>query len=121
MDRYQFRFVDRISQLGQACWNELAGTAYPFLRYEYLHALEASWSVCSRSGWKSCHLEVRRDQELVALLPLYEKSHSWGEYVFDWSWAEAYQKLGLSYYPKLEIGRAPCRETLARDEAPPRR
>src|SRR5690554_448193 len=101
MDFYQFRFVDRIAKLDPASWNGLAGTTYPFLRYEYLHALEASWSVCSRSGWQPCHLEVRRDQELVALLPLYEKSHSWGEYVFDWSWAEAYQQLGLSYYPKL--------------------
>lgn len=101
MDLYEFRFVDRISQIGQTTWNALAGTDYPFLRYEYLHALEASWSVYSRSGWKPCHLEVRRGQELLALLPLYEKSHSWGEYVFDWAWAEAYQQTGLSYYPKL--------------------
>ncbi len=103
-------FVERISHIGADAWNGLTGTAYPFLRYEYLHALEASRSVGGRTGWRPCHLIVRDDQGLAGLLPLYEKSHSWGEYVFDWSWAEAYERSGLTYYPKLlsAIPFTPC-------------
>ncbi len=105
-----FEFVERIANIGSDAWNALAGTAYPFLRYEYLHALEASRSVGGRTGWRPCHLVARDEQGLAGLLPLYEKSHSWGEYVFDWSWAEAYERSGLTYYPKLlsAIPFTPC-------------
>jgi len=91
-----------IEGIAPARWNALCGTAYPFLRHEFLHALEASESVSPRSGWQPLHVELLDDDgTLQMLMPLYLKSHSWGEYVFDWAWADAYERHGLSYYPKL--------------------
>ena len=95
------RFVDRIDAVTAADWQALAGTDYPFLRHEFLQALEASGSVGGDSGWLPRHLLVEQQGRLVAALPLYLKQHSWGEYVFDWRWAEAWQHYGLAYYPKL--------------------
>ncbi|MFZ5512890.1 MAG: GNAT family N-acetyltransferase [Pseudomonadota bacterium] len=81
-------------------WNALAG-GQPFLRHEFLTALEDSGCVGGRSGWEPQHLTLWRDGRLAAAAPLYRKSHSFGEYVFDWAWADAYHKAGLAYYPKL--------------------
>lgn len=75
--------------------------AYPFLRPEFFAALEDSGSVCTASGWTPRHLSIDKDGENQAFMPLYLKTHSWGEYVFDWSWADAYRRHGLEYYPKL--------------------
>ncbi|HUH38832.1 MAG TPA: GNAT family N-acetyltransferase [Spongiibacteraceae bacterium] len=94
-------FLDDIGRIGAADWNALAGTDYPFTRHEFLSALERSGSVSERSGWTPQHLLLRRDAKLVAVMPVYVKSHSYGENVFDWSWAEAYQRHGMNYYPKL--------------------
>jgi len=66
-----------------------------------LSLLESSGSVCAETGWEPKHLLLEQDGKPVAALPLYLKNHSWGEYVFDWSWAEAYQNHGIAYYPKL--------------------
>ena len=86
--------------------------AIPFLRHAYLHALERSGSVGPGTGWTPQHLTLwravahnsahngSRAEELVGAVPGYAKDHSYGEYVFDWSWAEAYQRYGLRYYPK---------------------
>lgn len=74
---------------------------YPFLQQQFLDALEDSGSVCQRTGWTPRHLRVFRDGGEIAFMPLYLKSHSWGEYVFDWAWADAYRRHGLNYYPKL--------------------
>ena len=78
---------------------------YPFLREEFLQALEDSQSACENSGWKPIHLQLQSDteaqQQSSAFMPLYLKDHSMGEYVFDWAWANAYQDHGLDYYPKL--------------------
>ena len=82
-------------------WNRLAGDDYPFLRHEFLAAAERSGSGAPERGWIPCHLTLQREGRLVAALPLYEKNHSWGEFVFDWAWANAYEQAGLSYYPKL--------------------
>lgn len=71
---------------------------YPFLRPAFLDTLEASGSVTADNGWKPCHLQTPGGE---AFMPLYVKSHSWGEYVFDWAWANAYRHHGLAYYPKL--------------------
>lgn len=96
------RFINSIDRLSNSVWQALVGTNYPFLRYEFLHALEASGSVGGDSGWLPMHLLVEsEDDRLLAAMPLYLKSHSYGEYVFDWSWAEAYENHGLAYYPKL--------------------
>ncbi|MGS2723562.1 GNAT family N-acetyltransferase [Porticoccus sp. GXU_MW_L64] len=94
-------FYNSIDQFPADHWNTLLGSDYPFLQHGFLQALEASGSVCTDTGWQPRHLSLHENGQLVAALPLYEKSHSWGEYVFDWSWADAYQRLELPYYPKL--------------------
>ena len=93
---------DSIADISSERWNALAGDAYPFLRFEFLRAAESSGCVSEESGWLPCHLTLEHDDgSLRAALPLYEKYHSWGEFVFDWAWANAYERAGLSYYPKL--------------------
>ncbi len=94
-------FVTSLRDVNAAEWNAVAGTDYPFLRHEFLHGLETTGCAAAESGWQPCHLVLREGGAVVALMPLYLKSHSYGEYVFDWSWAEAWQRSGLSYYPKL--------------------
>lgn len=74
---------------------------YPFLQPAFLTALEDSGSIGPGSGWEARHIRLQDQGETLALMPLYLKSHSWGEYVFDWAWADAYQRHGLNYYPKL--------------------
>jgi len=76
--------------------------SYPFLRPEFLQALEQSGSACEATGWMPIHLSLKQtQQDAPALMPLYLKDHSMGEYVFDWAWANAYHQNGLDYYPKL--------------------
>jgi predicted N-acyltransferase len=81
-------------------WNALAGD-YPFLRHEFLAALETSGCVAPATGWTPRHLLLGEAAQPLALAPLYEKSHSWGEFVFDFAWARAWEGRGLDYYPKL--------------------
>lgn len=106
----QITFVDNIALVDAARWNALCDADYPFVRHEFLHALEASGSVGKGTGWQAQHLLVHEDDALVAAMPLYIKTHSYGEYVFDWSWADAYKRYGLNYYPKLisAIPFTPC-------------
>jgi len=106
----QARFINRIEQVSANQWNAIAGTSYPFLRHEFLYALEASQSVSAARGWQPQHLLVEDNGLLLALLPLYIKQHSMGEYVFDHAWAQAYQRNGLDYYPKL-LSAIPCTPT----------
>jgi predicted N-acyltransferase len=94
-------FVNAISDIDARQWNVLCGTDYPFLRHEFLSALEQSGSVGAATGWLPQHVLLHDGNTLVAVMPLYIKRHSYGEYVFDWSWADAYQRHGLAYYPKL--------------------
>ncbi|MGI9284494.1 MAG: GNAT family N-acetyltransferase [Pseudomonadales bacterium] len=95
-------FIPSIDTVGATEWNCLATASEPFLRYEFLHALEASGSVSAETGWQPFHITVRAaDKTLRAVMPLYIKDNSYGEYVFDWSWAHAYSRNGLDYYPKL--------------------
>lgn len=84
-------------------WNALQGTGNPFLRYEFLHALESHDCIQPETGWQPFHLLLYQDQQLLAAAPAYLKGHSWGEFVFDWSWADAHEQRGLAYYPKLII------------------
>ncbi len=76
-------------------------TPYPFLTPAFLDALEGSGCVGTGSGWQPHHLRIAGPRGEQAFMPLYLKSHSWGEYVFDWGWADAYRRHGLPYYPKL--------------------
>jgi predicted N-acyltransferase len=83
-------------------WNRLVNDQSPFLTHSFLLALEQSGSVQADAGWQPCHLTVVGSEgELLAAMPLYVKQHSYGEYVFDWGWADAYQRHGQPYYPKL--------------------
>jgi predicted N-acyltransferase len=106
----QVKQINSMTQADGAAWNRLTGVAYPFLRHEFLLALEQSGSVSAQTGWVPSHLLVLNDDQLVALMPLYLKQHSWGEYVFDHQWAQAYQQQGLDYYPKwlTAIPLTPC-------------
>jgi len=96
------RFLDSIAQIDAPSWNALAGTEQPFLRHEFLLALEQSGCTAPRTGWAPRHL-IMEDAAGAALaaLPLFLKAHSRGEFVFDFSWAGAYAQQGLKYYPKL--------------------
>ena len=93
--------VTGVDAVDAARWNSLGGTRFPFLRHEFLHALEASGSVGEGSGWQPRHLLLREGERLLAAMPCYAKTHSYGEYVFDWSWADAYNRHRVPYYPKL--------------------
>ena len=106
-DDYRMRLVDDLATVASGDWNSLAaasgsGRAQPFLRHEFLHAMEASGCVGAGTGWMPRHLLLEDARgRLRAAVPLYLKSHSYGEYVFDWAWADAYQRHGRRYYPKL--------------------
>ncbi|MGB5331638.1 MAG: GNAT family N-acetyltransferase [Woeseiaceae bacterium] len=92
---------DSIADITASDWNNLAGEDYPFLRHEFLNLAEETRCVAPAQGWAPRHLTIGKKGQLRAAMPLYEKSHSWGEFVFDWAWARAYEQAGLSYYPKL--------------------
>jgi predicted N-acyltransferase len=94
-------FIHSINEVSQKDWNQLWSTDYPFVRYEFLLALEASGCTTSRTGWEPFHCLAWDGAQLLGVLPLYVKTHSYGEYVFDWSWANAYHQAGYDYYPKL--------------------
>lgn len=95
-----FRVHAAIGEIPAAEWNRLAGPQ-PFLQHAFLHALEETGCVGGRSGWLPQHLALWQGERLAAAMPLYLKTHSYGEYVFDWAWADAYERNGLPYYPKL--------------------
>jgi predicted N-acyltransferase len=97
----QARILTSIDRIPAAQWNALALGGNPFVRHEFLLALEQAGCVGKAAGWLPNHLVLEDQGELVAAVPLYRKSHSWGEFVFDWSWARAYDQAGLRYYPKL--------------------
>jgi len=97
------RVHSRIAELPAAEWDACAGTACPFLRHAFLDALERSGSACSETGWLPQHLSIADERgRLIGAAPLYLKDHSYGEYVFDWGWANAYERAGGRYYPKLQ-------------------
>tara|TARA_R110000822_G_scaffold62230_11_gene153453 strand:+ start:1475 stop:2641 length:1167 start_codon:yes stop_codon:yes gene_type:complete len=92
-----------LSDIPRETWERLAGTDNPFLRYEFFEALESSLCTSEKTGWKPCHLAFRLGGEIAGVAPAYLKSHSMGEYVFDWAWADAYRRYDMEYYPKLLI------------------
>jgi len=94
------RIARGIGDIDAAQWNALAPD-YPFLRHEFLRALESTGCASPATGWTPHHLLLFRGSELVAACPLYEKTHSWGEFVFDFAWSRAFEERGLQYYPKL--------------------
>ena len=92
--------VSTLAGIAPAQWNALAGKD-PFLRHEFLSALHETGCAVPATGWAPHYLLLRKGTSLVGAMPLYVKDHSYGEYVFDWAWADAYYRHGLDYYPKL--------------------
>ena len=93
--------VTSIHDIPARDWNRVSGTGHPFLRYEFLAALETHGCVGEDQGWIPQHIVAIDDGELVGIVPLYLKDNSYGEFVFDWAWADAYHRAGMAYYPKL--------------------
>ncbi len=94
------RILTSLREVAPEHWNALAGSN-PFLQHTFLHALEDTGCVSGDTGWSPHFVSLWEAQHLVAAMPLYLKTHSYGEYVFDWAWARAYHEHGLPYYPKL--------------------
>ena len=99
----ELKFHDDLSAITPEAWDRLAGSQ-PFLRHVFLRGLEQTGCVGEETGWQPLHATLEQDGVLLAAMPLYLKYHSWGEYVFDWAWADASQRAGLPYYPKLLAG-----------------
>jgi uncharacterized protein len=94
------KIIEDIAEIPEADWNALTG-GDPFLSHAYLYALQASGSAAEQIGWRTQILTLRQEQKLVGAMPLYLKMNSFGEFVFDFAWADAYHRHGLRYYPKL--------------------
>jgi len=99
----QIRLIQGIDQIEAPDWDACAGPEQPFLSHAFLSALETSGSVSADTGWLPLHLAIERGGKLLACAPMYLKSHSYGEYVFDWGWADAFERAGGRYYPKLQV------------------
>ncbi|HVK93190.1 MAG TPA: GNAT family N-acetyltransferase [Noviherbaspirillum sp.] len=101
---YRTRIISSLADIGAPAWNELVGLQAdrnPFLSFAFLDALHETGCASADSGWQPQYLTIWCNDRLDAALPLYVKYHSYGEYVFDWAWADAYHRNGLAYYPKL--------------------
>lgn len=98
------RIVSRVADVPAAAWDACAGADNPFVSHAFLDVLEASGSVGAETGWLPQHIVLSDGRgRIVGCVPAYVKSHSYGEYVFDWGWAEAYERAGGRYYPKLQV------------------
>lgn len=96
-----FEFIPSIQTIARVDWEAICGRDYPFLRYNFLASLESTGCANKKAGWEPHHLIIRENNKVIGVMPLYIKHHSYGEYVFDWAWADAYHRNGLDYYPKL--------------------
>jgi predicted N-acyltransferase len=103
----RIRTVSSLKHIAPADWDTLAnpvGQAFnPFVSYAFLNSLEKSGSATAKTGWAASHLILEEDEKIVGVAPCYLKSHSMGEYVFDHGWADAFQRAGGNYYPKLQV------------------
>ncbi|MFK7987343.1 MAG: GNAT family N-acetyltransferase [Sandaracinaceae bacterium] len=102
----KIRLLESLTDVGVTEWDAISGPNDPFSTHAFLSTLEASGSVGQGSGWHPLHVTVWDDgpdgtERLVGALPLYAKEHSYGEYIFDWGWADAAMRMGRPYYPKL--------------------
>ena len=106
LDDYVIQVIDDPATLDSGAWDDLLSrqaAPTPFMSARYLMAMHTSRSACPRTGWTPRFVTLWSGMRLCAAAPAYLKTHSWGEYVFDWAWAEAYQRHGLRYYPKLLV------------------
>ena len=97
------RVIERIRDLPASEWNALDHRGYPFLRHEFLSALEDSGCIGFETGWRPHFIVLEDDAGIAAAAPAWLKDHSYGEFVFDFAWAQAYARHGLRYYPKLLV------------------
>ena len=97
----QLKIHTSIEEIPEADWCGWFGDDYPFLRWDFLRGLERSDCTTGSSGWQPCHLTLTDGDSTIAVVPSFLKDHSYGEYVFDWAWADAWERSGLRYYPKL--------------------
>jgi predicted N-acyltransferase len=95
------KFYSAIADIPPSLWNGLFNSENPFVQHAFLLALEESGCVSPQKGWQARHMMLMDGDQPLAVMPLYAKNNSYGEFVFDWGWAEAYQRYGLDYYPKL--------------------
>ncbi|MCF8467200.1 MAG: GNAT family N-acetyltransferase [Sneathiella sp.] len=95
--------LQSISEISEDDWNACLTTDHPFVTHQFLKALEDSGSVSANSGWMPYHLLLELEGRIAGVTPMYVKGHSQGEYVFDHSWAHAYERAGGKYYPKLQL------------------
>ncbi|MFM2486578.1 GNAT family N-acetyltransferase [Celerinatantimonas yamalensis] len=100
MQSVHSQWITQLSTCPQVSWQLLQGSEQPFTCYSYLNILEQTHCVGQGTGWKPMHWLLWQGSQLLAAVPGYLKLHSFGEYVFDWNWAESYQQMGLDYYPK---------------------
>lgn len=94
-------FVDSIEKISREDWESVLNNKYPFLQYDFLKTLEVTKCVSPEQGWTPFHAVVSEGEMIIAIMPLYIKTDSQGEFIFDWSWADAFYRNGLEYYPKL--------------------
>ena len=94
-------FIDSIEKISREDWESVLNNKYPFLQYDFLKTLEVTKCVSPEQGWTPFHAVVSEGEMIVAIMPLYIKTDSQGEFIFDWSWADAFYRNGLEYYPKL--------------------
>ncbi|MBF0358300.1 MAG: GNAT family N-acetyltransferase [Magnetococcales bacterium] len=97
----ELKLYSTITEIDPLCWNMMSGLDFPFSDHTFLSTLEKSAAVGNRSGWQPFYLTLWQDRVLSGAMLLYYKTNSYGEYIFDWDWARAYQAHGRDYYPKL--------------------
>ena len=100
MNSSTLKIIENLADIPVAQWDALAGND-PFLSHAYLYALQESGCATGKLGWRAQFITLWQDGRLLGAMPLYMKTNSYGEFVFDWAWADAYQRHGLRYYPKL--------------------
>jgi len=100
-EQYHLEIIEKLTDISATEWNALlTQDAGPFLKYEFLSTLEETNCVGANTGWQIAHLALYNQEQLIGAMPLYLKRHSYGEFVFDWAWAQAYEQQGMQYYPK---------------------
>ena len=94
------KVIENLAEIPAAQWDALAENN-PFLKHAYLNALQLTGCATAQTGWQTQFITIWDSEQLIGGMPMYFKTHSYGEFVFDWAWADAYQRHGLRYYPKL--------------------
>jgi len=97
------KVISSLTEVPKTQWDACAGNQNPFVSHTFLKCLEDSEAVCNETGWLPQHILIENDTGLAGCVPCYLKNHSHGEYVFDWGWADAFERAGGQYYPKLQV------------------